>query len=73
MYEDFRKQSDEDAFEDELEDELDADLFVSEQHANFLGMTDVQRFVIALILLVMTIILGSFCLLVTEKVVLPIG
>jgi hypothetical protein len=30
-----------------------------------------QRFVIALMLLIMTCILSAFCLLVTEKIVLP--
>lgn len=37
----------------------------------FLGMKPWQRFVIALMLLFMVIMLGAFCLLVTEKVVLP--
>ena len=37
----------------------------------FLGMTPVQRFIIALMLFLMTCLVGSFFLLVTEKVVLP--
>lgn len=37
----------------------------------FLGMTPVQRFVIALMLLVIACVLSSFCLIVTEKIVLP--
>jgi hypothetical protein len=37
----------------------------------FLGMTPAQRFVIALLLFLMTCLLGTFCLLVTERVVLP--
>jgi hypothetical protein len=37
----------------------------------FLGMTAVQRFVIAVMLLVMALILSSLCLLVTERIVLP--
>jgi hypothetical protein len=36
-----------------------------------LGMTPVQRFVIAIMLLMMTLILSSLCLLVTEKIYLP--
>ena len=37
----------------------------------FLGMTSIQRFVIALMLLVIACVLSSFCLIVTEKIVLP--
>ncbi|MEA4909052.1 MAG: hypothetical protein GYA17_20815 [Chloroflexi bacterium] len=37
-----------------------------------LGMSPQQRFLIALLVLLMTCILGSFCLLLTEKIVLPI-
>jgi hypothetical protein len=38
----------------------------------FLGMTATQRFVIAIMLLFMICILSSFCLLVTEKISLPL-
>ncbi|MAT45378.1 MAG: hypothetical protein CL609_23870 [Anaerolineaceae bacterium] len=37
----------------------------------FLGMTAVQRFVVALFLLIIVIVLGTFCLLATGKIVLP--
>lgn len=37
----------------------------------FMGMTPVQRFVIALMLLVIACVLSAFCLIVTEKIVLP--
>lgn len=40
------------------------------QRGPFLGMTAAQRFVLALLLLMMTCVLGAFCLLVTEKMVL---
>ena len=36
----------------------------------FLGMTPVQRFVVALMLFLMTCMLGTLCLLVTEKIVI---
>lgn len=36
------------------------------------GMTAVQRFIIAFMLLMMTCVLGSLCLIAFEKVVLPI-
>ncbi len=37
----------------------------------FLGMTPAQRFVIAVLVFLMVTVLGSFCLLITEKVYLP--
>jgi hypothetical protein len=37
----------------------------------FLGMTPIQRFVIAVMVLLMVCVMGSFMLLVTEKVFLP--
>ena len=43
----------------------------SSNSAPFLGMTAAQRFVIALLLFLMTCVFGSFCLLATQKVVLP--
>jgi hypothetical protein len=39
---------------------------------NFLGMTAAQRFIIVMLLFVLTCVLGSFGLILTEKVVLPI-
>jgi hypothetical protein len=36
----------------------------------FLGMTPLQRFVVALMLFLMTCMLGTLCLLVTEKIVI---
>jgi hypothetical protein len=38
----------------------------------FLGMTPFQRFVIVFLIFMLTCVLGSFCLLVTEKIVPPI-
>jgi hypothetical protein len=74
MFEDFRKQSDQgEMFEDQLDDGLDSGIVVNQRRTNFLGMTAPQRFVIALMLLMMTCILGTFCLLVTEKIVPPLG
>lgn len=69
MFEDFRKQSDEGSnFEDE---DLDSGIIISQPRTEFLGMTAFQRFVIALLLLLMICILGAFFLLVTGRVVLP--
>ena len=41
------------------------------QERTILGMTAPQRFVLALILFMMTCVLGAFCLILTERVVLP--
>jgi hypothetical protein len=38
----------------------------------FLGMTPVQRFILVLVLFLMTCVLGTFCLIVFNKIVLPI-
>jgi hypothetical protein len=35
------------------------------------GMGPVQRFVLALLIFMMTFVIGIFCLLITEKIVLP--
>jgi hypothetical protein len=37
----------------------------------FLGMTPVQRFILAVLIFMMTCVGGMFCLLITEKIVLP--
>jgi len=69
MLDDFREQAGSEAF---IEEELPA---VEERPRRparrFLGMTPQQRFVISLMLLMITCILSSFCLLVTEKIYLP--
>jgi hypothetical protein len=43
-----------------------------ESGGNFLGMTAPQRFIIVMLLLFLVCVLGSFALILTEKVVLPI-
>jgi hypothetical protein len=71
MFEDFRKQAEEANFLEEDQEEL---LRVETPHdadGRFLGMTPMQRFIVALMVLFMTIILGVLFLLVTSKVVLP--
>ena len=43
----------------------------SQKENLFLGMTAPQRFVIVLMMLMMTCVLGTFFLVATEKIVLP--
>ena len=71
MFEDFRKQAEEADFSD---DDQEAELRVKTSrntNGRFLGITPVQRFIIALMLLFMIIILGVLFLLATSKIVLP--
>jgi len=68
MFDDLRQQADTSMmFDDEVSDALE----IQPRRRPFLGMTPVQRFVIALMMLVIVCILSSFCLIVSEKVVLP--
>jgi len=73
MLDDLREQASDsdyfDAGEETFDFEETAPTYV--RRKQFLGMTAPQRFVIAVMLLVVVCILSSFCLLVTEKVVLP--
>ena len=72
MIDDFRQQTDDGFFSDEEEIEDYAYEEVSSPtSAQFLGMTPPQRFVIATMLLLMVCVLGTFFLLVTEKIYLP--
>lgn len=63
---------------DDIRDEFEADFnFSDEEFAEesssagmFLGMTPVQRFVIALLFFLIVVIISAFCLIVTGKVAL---
>ena len=70
MFEEFRKQAEEAAFPDEDQEGTQADSAVDDD-GRFLGLTAPQRFLVAFMLLVMTILLGALLLLVTSKVALP--
>ncbi|NJD58899.1 MAG: hypothetical protein C3F13_03150 [Anaerolineales bacterium] len=71
MFEDFRKQIDDQGFPD------DETPIAPSQHTpvtdrdHFMGMSPVQRFIVALMLLVMAVILGILFLMVTSKIALP--
>jgi len=69
MFDDLREQADAASVFDEAESPLPEVSSLGSKH--FLGMTPAQRFVIALILLLAACVLSAFCLLVTEKIVLP--
>jgi hypothetical protein len=75
-YDSFREQADDNVF---LEPEKPTEAAPAtpprrarRQRGNFLGMTAVQRFIIAVMLLFMTCLLGTLCLLVTQKISFPV-
>jgi hypothetical protein len=70
MFEDFRKQIDDSSFPDDQTEAPDLKTKI-ENTVYFLGMTPAQRFVLASMLLVITILLGVLFLLVTSKIVPP--
>ena len=73
MLDDLREQSTEYDYLGEESDvfEFDPGHDLDSQTPKWLGMTPVQRFVIALMLLMMTTILSAFCLLLTGTISLP--
>jgi hypothetical protein len=70
MFEDFRKQIEDSSFPNEDQDKAPPVEIINEER-NFLGMTPVQLFIVAIMLLMMTIILGVLFLLVTGKIAPP--
>jgi hypothetical protein len=72
MIDDLREQTDDSFYSEDEDDDSylyeDVSTPASEQ---FLGMTPPQRFVIAAMLMLMVCVLGTFFLLVTEKIYLP--
>lgn len=70
MLDDFREQADAASFFDEDEASEYEETPV-ETRKQFLGMTPVQRFVIAFLLMAIICLIGTFALLATEKVILP--
>ena len=72
MLEELREQAD---FSSYPEDEEGPELknFPRLMRGPFLGLTPVQRFVLAALLFATTLLLSTFCLLVSGKVALPFG
>jgi hypothetical protein len=70
MFEDFRKLIDETAFSDDDQEEL-PDEVLPEEPRLILGLNPIQRFFVAFMLLVMTIVVGVLVLLVTSRIALP--
>jgi hypothetical protein len=73
MFDDLREKAND---SDYLRDEFDAsdgemEFGTKASPRLFLGMTPAQRFVISVMILLMACVMGSFLLLVTEKIFLP--
>ncbi len=71
MFEDFRKQAEQSDFPEENPETALRKAVQKPRSDYFLGMTPVQRFVVSLMLLFMTILLGILFLLVTSRIVPP--
>jgi hypothetical protein len=73
MLDDLREQASEPDFfgEEDLPASYVDELETRPSPQLFLGMTPVQRFVIAIMILLMACVMGTFLLLVTEKVYFP--
>lgn len=72
MLDDFLREDNTNSFLDEVEEAPKIELS-AEPEVGFLGMTPGQRFVIALMFFLMVLIIGSFCLLVTGVIAIPVG
>jgi hypothetical protein len=70
MFEDFRKQIDDSSFTDEDQTEGPLKTKIGDT-GYFLGLSPAQRFMLALMVLIITILLGVLFLLVTSKIVPP--
>ena len=72
MFDEFRQQAEESFFDEFDEDDGSAshnELLHPREH--FLGMTPFQRFFIALMLLAITCLISTLCLLVTQRIIPP--
>lgn len=72
MLDDLREQAETGTFFDELEEEIETDASPSPLSQEvFLGMTSLQRFIIAIMLLLVSCLFSALCLLATGKIVPP--
>ena len=76
MFEEFRAEAGDYSFDEGLEETSQPDVYAFKESAAqrkryFLGMSPAQRFIVAVMILLMTCILSSFLLLVTERIAPP--
>jgi hypothetical protein len=68
MFDDLRQQANTPFFEEE---DKEPEEVIIETHQQFLGMTPFQRFVIAIMLFIIILLIGSFALLILGRVIPP--
>lgn len=67
MLDDFLRENETTSFLDEVEETSKLEL-TPEPETGFMGMTPIQRFVLAFMFFLMVLIIGAFCLLVTGSI-----
>jgi hypothetical protein len=72
MLDDFLKEDETSSFLDEIEATSKLEL-TAEPETGFMGMTAVQRFIISLMVFFMVLILGTFFLLITGIIAIPVS
>jgi hypothetical protein len=68
MFDDLRQQANTPFFEDV---DKESEEVIVETHKQFLGMTPFQRFIIAIMLFIIVLLIGSFALLILGRVTPP--
>jgi hypothetical protein len=71
MFEDFRKQAEEADFPNENDEESQPGKAPRNWEGRILGLTPLQRFIVAFMLMLMTVILSLLLLIVTSKIIVP--
>ena len=72
MLDDFLKEEDASSFLNEIDETSKLELS-PEPETGFMGMTPTQRFILALMFFFMVLIIGTFFLLVTGVIAIPVG
>ncbi|MEX1248022.1 MAG: hypothetical protein WEA61_06025 [Anaerolineales bacterium] len=72
MLDDFLKEEDASSFLNEIDETPKLELS-PEPEAGFMGMTPTQRFILALMFFFMVLVIGTFFLLVTGVIAIPVG
>ena len=72
MLDDFLKEEDASSFLNEIDETPKLELS-PEPETGFMGMTPTQRFILALMFFFMVLIIGTFFLLVTGVIAIPVG
>lgn len=72
MLDDFLRDDDTESFLNEVQE---APMLISteDDEVGFLGMTPLQRFVISVLFFLMVVVIGAFCLLITNSIAIPFG